>query len=432
MVDQYFSGEEKRIIFAIDSKSFYASVESRARGLNPLRSCLIVVSTGPNVGGGGLILATSPIAKLKYGLKSNVSRLRDLPDSVPDLKLVSPRMNFYIHVNMQINGVYRKYVSDKNLHIYSIDESFLDVTDSWHLFGKSPIEVARKIQADVLKTTGIYTTIGIGDNLAQAKIAMDIYGKHSPDFIGEIHYLTVAKLLWPIKELDSVWSIGKKTALKLNDMGIYSLNDLAHSDPYILTKKMGVIGGQLYLLSWGIDRAVISKKSFAKSKSYGNSQVLPKNYTKKSELAIVLRELSDQVAARIRKHHLQAGLIHVWVGNEYKGGGFSKQTKIIPTNESKILAQVVLDLFFSYWPGDPVRNVSIYFSDLVSDDHQQLDFFRSPESQIKSKHLDNTVDKLRLRYGFSHLVKASSTLPGGTAIERSNLVGGHNGGNSYE
>ncbi|EHN59726.1 Y-family DNA polymerase [Oenococcus kitaharae] len=431
-MSNYFNNEERRVIFAIDSKSFYASVEAKEHHLNPLRAAIIVVSTGPNVGGGGLILATSPMAKKLYGLKSNVSRLRDLPKDARNLLMVPPRMNLYIHVNSQINDIYREYVDNRDLHIYSIDESFLDMTQSWRLFGDTPMHVARRIQKEVHDKTGIYTTVGIGDNLTQAKIAMDIYGKHSTTFVGEIHYETVPDKLWPINQLNKVWSIGDRTAKKLERIGIQSLADLAHHDPYDLTNKFGVIGGQLYLLSWGIDRAVISDKTRPKEKSYGNSQVLPKNYTKASEIEVVLREISEQVAARIRKHHMQTRLVHVWVGNEYTDGGFSKQTRIIPTNESRVLNQAVIDLFRANWKGDQIRNISVYFGDLLPDNFEQLDFFRTPERQMQERILDKTVDSLRLKFGFTKLVKASSTLPGATAIQRAGLVGGHNGGNSYE
>ncbi len=431
-MSEYFDNERRRVIFAIDSKSFYASVEAVSRGFDPLKVPLIVVSTGPNVGGNGLILATSHMAKERYGLRSNVSRVRDLPKKDHDLIMVAPRMNFYIYVNSQINDIYRKYVADEDLHIYSIDESFLDMTKSWQLFGSSEIEVAKKIQKEVYFKTGIYTTIGIGDNLTQAKIAMDVYAKHNHGFMEQISYETIPEKLWPIKDLDSVWSIGKRTARKLEAIGIHSLDDLAHHDPYDLSRKFGIIGGQLYLLSWGIDRAVISQKTFPKEKSYGNSQVLPKNYTQKSEIEVALQEISDQVSARIRKHHLQTRLVHVWVGNEYTSGGFSRQSRITATNESRVLDQIVLNLFHANWRGDKIRNISVYFADLVADSSQQFDLFRTADRQIKDRELDKTVDSLRLKYGFTKLVKASSTLPGGTAIQRAGLVGGHNGGNSYE
>ncbi|MGL2289273.1 excinuclease ABC subunit A [Oenococcus oeni] len=428
----YFDNEDHRVIFAIDSKSFYASVEARSLGYDPLHVALIVISTGPNVGGGGLILATSPLAKKSYGLKSNVSRLRDMPKNADKLIMTSPHMNLYIYINTKINNIYRRYVDEKNLHIYSIDESFLDMTSTWKLFGNSKKQIAKQIQKEVLDETGIYTTIGIGENLTQAKIAMDVYAKNNDSRLGEINYASIKERLWPIKNLNSVWSIGNKTAKKLQKIGINSLDDLAHYDPYKLEKKFGVIGGQLYLLSWGIDRAVISQKAYPKEKSYGNSQVLPRNYTKADEIEVVLREISDQVAARIRKHHFQTGLVHVWVGNEYTNGGFSKQNKITPTNESKILNQIVVDIFHANWKGDKIRNISVYFGNLIPDNSQQFDLFRTSEQQIEERKLDQITDSLRLKFGFSKLVKASSILPGGTAIERAGLVGGHNGGNSYE
>ncbi len=234
----YFDNEDHRVIFAIDSKSFYASVEARSLGYDPLHVALIVISTGPNVGGGGLILATSPLAKKSYGLKSNVSRLRDMPKNADKLIMTSPHMNLYIYINTKINNIYRRYVDEKNLHIYSIDESFLDMTSTWNLFGNSKKQIAKQIQKEVLDETGIYTTIGIGENLTQAKIAMDVYAKNNDSRLGEINYASIKERLWPIKNLNSVWSIGNKTAKKLQKIGINSLDDLAHYDPYKLEKNL--------------------------------------------------------------------------------------------------------------------------------------------------------------------------------------------------
>lgn len=130
MTDYDYRFETKRVVFVIDTKSFYASVEAVARGLHPMKVPLVVVSKGPNVGGGGLVLATSPMAKKLYGLKHNVSRLKDL-QGLPDLIQVPPRMNHYIDTNLAINKIYRQYVADQDWHPYSIDESLLDMTDTW-------------------------------------------------------------------------------------------------------------------------------------------------------------------------------------------------------------------------------------------------------------------------------------------------------------
>lgn len=132
-------------------------------------------------------------------------------------------MNHYIDINLAINKIYRQYVADQDWHPYSIDESLLDMTDTWEFFGSTPQAVARKIQLDVHAQTGLYTTVGIGDNPTLAKIALDLYAKHDSSFIGDLHFETVPEKLWPINQLDRIWSIGHHTAHRLNQMGIYSM-----------------------------------------------------------------------------------------------------------------------------------------------------------------------------------------------------------------
>ncbi|QBO35147.1 Y-family DNA polymerase [Periweissella cryptocerci] len=429
-----YSNEQHSVIFLIDMKSFYASCEAVSRGDDPLTVPLVVASMAKNTGA-GLILATSPAAKKKYGI-TNVSRVKDLPDA-PDLVIVEPRMNYYIAMNMKVNEIFKEYVAEEDLHRYSIDESILDLTHSWKLFGATPTEVAHRIQREVFDKLGLYVTVGIGDNPTLAKLALDLVAKHESTMIGTIHYQDVPTVLWPITELDEVWSIGRRTAIKLRALGINSLGDLAHYNPYKFKQKLGVIGQQLFLLSWGIDRAVVREKVFAKSKSYGNSQVLPRDYQRAAELVIVIREIAEQVAARIRKHQYQATQASLYVGFSNHSAatgrnGFTNQVRITATNNSRELTNAIFELFHKNWAGEPVRHIGIYYSQLVPDVGQQLDLFTAPERQIQNNQVDRVVDNIRKRFGFTALVKASSLLAGGTAIERAGLVGGHRGGNSYE
>ncbi|BDR56465.1 Y-family DNA polymerase [Xylocopilactobacillus apis] len=427
-----YSNEPHHVIFVIDSKSFYASVEAVDHQKNPLADPIIVVSKGDNIGGGGLVLATSPTAKQMFGLKTNVSRIKDIPND-PRLIIYPPRMNRYIAKNIEINNIFRNFAANEDLHPYSIDESILDLTNSWNLYGKTVDEVARKIQQEVKKKTGIYTTIGIGDNPTQAKIALDIYAKKNPSFLGEIHYETVETYLWPLNNLSDIWSIGKKTAQKLNNLGIYSLKDLAHFDPYILQDKFGVIGSQLYALSWGIDRSVLGHYQEPKSKSIGNSQVLPYDYTQIKELRIVFRELADQVASRLRKQGYLAGCISVSFNDSTRSNNSrSKQKQIEPTNNSSIIADEVEKLFKSAWSGEQVRYVAVYSTDLTRSSKTQTNLFLSDVEKNKNDYLDNTIDQIRQKFGFTKLVRSTSLKTGGTAIKRAGLVGGHAGGNAYE
>lgn len=432
----FYDEEPRGVFFLIDNKSFYASCEAIQRGFNPLKVPLVVLSEAKNTNG-GLILATSPQAKRLYGIKANVSRKRDLPRD-PRLRIVPPRMNLYIEKNMQINKIFRQFAEKDDVWPYSIDESILDVTNSWSLFGDSPREVARKIQLTVKQQTGLYTTVGIGDNPVQAKLALDIYAKHSPDLIGEIHYETVEQKIWTIDNLTDVWGIGERTAKHLNKMHIRNMYDLAHYNPYLIKQEMGVIGLQIYATSWGVDRSKVRKKPVVKSNSVGNSQVLPRDYHKQNEIETVIKEIGEQVATRLRNQKKDTACLSLGIGFSYAAAeedgsdGFNHSIKIPATNYNREITKQLTYLFRKYWGGQAVRNIAVYASRLSASTGQQLNLFDEISNQVKDTKLTSVVDEIRKKYGFTKLVYAASLAKGGTAIERAGLVGGHNGGNSYE
>lgn len=431
--------EPHRIIFMIDNKSFFASCEALRLGRNPMTACLAVISRQKGANwGSGLIMAASPVAKKKYGLH-NVMRARQLPSKsqAPDLMLVDPHMNLYIKRSMQVLDIFRKYAADEDIHMYSIDEGMIDMTKSWKLFGNDPYYVARMIQKDIHDTIGLYTTCGIGENPLLAKLAMDIEAKHNRAMLAFWHYIDVPDTIWQIPHLEDVWGINKRTADHLRRIGINNMYDLAHTDPAILKKEFGIIGEQLFATSWGVDRSIISHKYHPKAKSYGNSQVLQRDYYDQRE--IVIREIGEQVAARIRAHNLRAEKVSLSIiysldelTYENHRGGFNVQKKITPTNCSHELVASLLAIFRSKWHGEAVRQIGISYGMLSPDISMQLNILEDPQLQIKRYQLDHTVDQIRKKYGFASLVKASSLLKGATAIQRSKLVGGHNGGNAYE
>ncbi|TGD22833.1 Y-family DNA polymerase [Companilactobacillus suantsaicola] len=430
-----YANEPRGVYFLIDNKSFYASVEATLRGLNPLKVILVVMSEQENTNG-GLILATSPMAKKLFHLKANVSRQRDLPQD-PRLIVVPPRMNLYIKRNLQINSIFHEFAAESDVWPYSIDESIIDMTKSWQLFGNSPREVARLIQRTVRKRLGLYTTVGIGDNPVQAKIALDIYAKHDPELMGEIHYSTVREKIWSIQELTDVWSIAKRTAKRLNSLGIHNMYELAHTNPFYLSEKLGLIGEQLFAIAWGVDRTKLDEDITPKNRSIGNSQVLPRDYIFQSEIETVIKEMGQQVASRLRHHHKLAGSLALGVGFSFKDSengmsGFNVASNLPPTDNDKEICRVLLTMFRTHWQGQSVRNLAIYSSKLTDKTFQQLDFFNPVVQQCQKEDCLNVIDQIRSRYGFNSIVYANSLLKGGTAINRSTLVGGHNGGNAYE
>ncbi|MFD1454982.1 Y-family DNA polymerase [Levilactobacillus lanxiensis] len=430
-----YSQEPHGLFFMIDNKSFYASVESVERGLNPLKSVIIVMSEADNTGS-GLVLAASPMAKKLFGI-SNVSRQYEVPHDERIL-VVPPRMNLYIQKNLAINKIFREYVADTDLFPYSIDESILDMTKSWRLFGRTPEEVARKIQLRIRNELGLYTTVGIGENPVQAKLALDLQAKHDHELIGRLTYETFPEHIWPITNLEKVWSIGHRTAAHLQRLGIHSMGDLAHVNPYELRHEMGMIGAQLFALAWGIDRSHFQQVRPPKEKSWSNSQVLPRDYRVQREIELVLREIVQQTTSRMRHHHQQAGCISLFVGFAWDGkasdgrSGMSHSRCIDPTDNAQTIIREFMTLFRENWEGQPVRNLGVGLSRLSHSGKLQLDLFQDPDRQIKDDRFDRILDELRDKFGKTAVIPASSLMHGGTMLSRASLVGGHNGGNSFD
>lgn len=425
-----YQREDHRDILCIDVKSFYASVECVHHNWHPLETMLVVMSRGKN--SGGLVLASSPKAKEVLGI-SNVTRKWDVPNH-PQLKIVPPRMNLYIEENKKIQEIYKHYIAEEDLLIYSIDESFLDITASKKLFGATAFEVAKRIKKKVLKETGLYVTIGIGDNPLLAKLALDNGAKHHPNSIVEWRYKDVPNTVWNIEPITKMWGIGRKTAQRLERLGIRSVYELAHSEDSFLKDRLGIMGQQLRAHAWGIDRSKITDTYKPLEKSYGNSQILPKDYTLQKEIEIVIREMADQVASRLRRHNAQAQCISVYIGfskgyrDKLGKSGFHQQMMIPATNSTKLLTEYCLNIFRNHWDHQEIRHIGLTYSRLIFSTAVQLNLFQHTEQQLNDLKLDTLIDRIRKKYGYASLIHANSKLDGGTAIDRASLVGGHAGG----
>ncbi|WP_278844403.1 Y-family DNA polymerase [Limosilactobacillus vaginalis] len=430
-----YSNEPSGVFLLIDNKSFYATVECLMRGLDPLTTPLVVMSEAANTGG-GLVMAASSMAKKLFHI-SNVNRKRDIPND-EQLIVVPPRMNLYIEKNLEVNHIFNQYCADEDLQPYSIDESILDITHSWKLFGNNILQVIRKIQSQVKDELGLVTTVGLGNNPLQAKIALDIYAKHNREFIGVITNQTVKSKIWTIPEITDVWGINKRTKANLARLGIHNMYELAHYNPFELKRRLGIIGTQLYATAWGIDRTNLQSTILHKDKSLGNSQVLPRDYAEKDEIETVIKEIGAQVAARLRAHNKQCSGIYLAIGyslgvvDSNGKAGFAHSMKLSnSTAETTTINRQLIFIFEKYWESQtPVRTVAVSCTRLLERYGEQLNIFNTPKpTAIK---LEETMDRIRKRYGKTAIIRASSLKKGGTFIERAGLVGGHNGGQSLE
>jgi len=413
----------KRDILCIDMTSFFASVECVERGLDPLTTYLVVI--GKKDQPGSVVLAASPAVKRDFGIKTT-NRQFEVPND-PRILIVEPRMGLYLKQNRAIQDIYRGYVSNDDLHIYSIDESFLDCTPSRRLFGDK-LTIAKQIQQEIFEKLGLIAKIGIGDNLLQSKLALDNASKKTKDGIAYWSYENVQETIWKIPKLTDMWGIGSRTARTLNSMGIFSVKSLANCDVKLLKKKLGVIGEQLYYHAWGVDFSRISKRVPPKENSYGRSQILLRDYEDPNEVEVIIREMAEDVAARLRRNNVVGEVVHLGIGYskaEYEKG-FSHQMKLMsPTNQTKEITEVCLKIFRTYYTGQVVRQVNVSVGKVSSKYDIQLNLFMDTEEMRKQEALDNTIDKIRNKYGKTAILRATSYTKGGTAIQRAGMIGGH-------
>ena len=335
-------------------------------------------------------------------------------------------MALYINMNQAIQNIFRRFVTDEDLHIYSIDESLLDVTASHNLFGPAEA-IAAAILKMVKEELGLIVTAGIGDNPLLAKLALDNEAKKRPPWIAKWTYEMVPQTVWRIQPLTAFWGISRGYDKKLKQMGIYTIEALAHADPMRLQKTLGVLGLQLYYHAWGLDASILSQKAQPKSKSYSKNQILMRDYHEKAEILIVIKEMVGDVCARLRKHQEKCQEVYLGIGYSDRNlqVGFTARIKLIrPDHSTEIISEATRQEFNKRWHGEPVRSVNITAGKIVPQGLEQLELFFDGEE--KKHAMDRVIDDLRGRFGKKTIFYAGS-MAGGTFLERADYVGGHKG-----
>ena len=410
-----------RNFLCIDLKSFFASAECLDRGLNPFTTPLVVAN--PTQGNGAITLAVTPYLKT-LGVKSR-GRLYEIPKNIKYM-IAKPRMSLYLAKSREVVEVYLKYVSLEDLHIYSIDECFLDVTNYLKMYEKSDYELALDILEDVQKSTGLTATCGIGPNMLLAKLSMDIEAKHNKDFIAKWTYDDIPTKLWPIHPLSKVWGIGPRMEVNLNRLGIYSMYDLAHYDRNKLKQKFGVIGTELWNHANGIDLSLIGDMEKTRDKSYSHSQVLFKDYNG-NNIKIIIREMVEVVTMRLHKNHVTSSLIGLGIGySKDVGGSFYHQIKLDqPTDVESVILANALMIFDKYYEDLPIRKVTVSCGRLQEKSGVQLNIFDNLEKIREQEQINEAILEIKDKYGKNALLKASSLLNDSTIQERNKKIGGH-------
>ena len=413
----------KRNILAIDIKSFFASCECIERGLDPFKYPLVVANPKRN---GSITLAVTPFLK-KQGVPSR-TRLYKIPKNIK-YKIVPPRMSLYVKKSKEVVGIYQSFISIDDIHIYSIDECFLDVTDYLKMYKKTDLDLAKEIIKTVKEKTGLTVTCGIGPNILIAKVAMDIEAKKSKDFIAKWTYDDIESKFFPITPLSKFWGIGKRMERNLNLLKIYSIKDLAYYDKSKLIKKFGIMGEELYNHAWGIDLSLISdfKNHKTKDKSIGQSQVLFKDYNDEN-IKIIIKEMVYNLAERLRRNHKNTTVVSLGIRySKNYGGGFYHSRKLdSSTHNIEIIYKMCLSIFNNYYDDAPIRSVSISLGGLVDNNIEQLSLFEDYKEKVKTDKTLQAVDSIKKKYGKNSIIKASNLLKDSTAIERNKKLGGHN------
>ncbi len=413
----------KRNILAIDIKSFFASCECIERGLDPFKYPLVVANPKRN---GSITLAVTPFLK-EQGVPSR-TRLYKIPKNIK-YKIVPPRMSLYVKKSKEVVGIYQSFISIDDIHIYSIDECFLDVTDYLKMYKKTDLDLAKEIIKTVKEKTGLTVTCGIGPNILIAKVAMDIEAKKSKDFIAKWTYDDIESKFFPITPLSKFWGIGKRMERNLNLLKIYSIKDLAYYDKSKLIKKFGIMGEELYNHAWGIDLSLISdfKNHKTKDKSIGQSQVLFKDYNDEN-IKIIIKEMVYNLAERLRRNHKNTTVVSLGIRySKNYGGGFYHSRKLdSSTHNIEIIYKMCLSIFNNYYDDAPIRSVSISLGGLVDNNIEQLSLFEDYKEKVKTDSTLQAVDSIKKKYGKNSIIKASNLLKDSTAIERNKKLGGHN------
>ena len=414
--------ENNKVIAVIDLKAFYSYVECVDRGLDPFKTPLVVADKSRSAN--TIILSVTPFLK-QNGVPSRL-RIRDLPKNKFDYIYATPRMARYIEKSSEVVSIIMRFIAQEDIHVYSIDEAFVDLTTYLNYYKKTPVEIVEMIINKITDETGLMATAGIGDNFFLAKVALDIFAKKEKNGIAVLHQNEIQEKLWPITPLSKIWGIGERTEIKLNALGITTVGELATSNKDYLHNIFGIMGDQLWDHANGIDDSDIREVYIPKEKSYSHAQVLFRDY-KKDEVPILFREMVDDLALRMRNEGQKCNVVSIFVAYaKPEMGGFARQMSLLSsTNQNDILYNAIMELFNKFIKDLPIRHVGISFGKLTNSKNQQFNIFEDPEEQIKNEDLQYAIDQLQNKYGQNIILRASALTENSTALERHGFIGGH-------
>ncbi len=494
--------DKKRTYIAIDLKSFYASVECVERGLDPLTTNLVVADASRTEK--TICLAVTPSLK-QYGIggrarlfevvqrvrQVNNERRKKAPywqlngESTDDNELKAhaelavtyhvapPRMAYYIDYSARIYSIYMKYVAPEDIHVYSVDEVFMDVTNYLRTYKITAHELARRMIGHVLRETGITATAGIGTNLYLCKVAMDIVAKHIPADkdgvrIAELDEMSYRRQLWSHRPLTDFWRVGHGIAHKLEACGMQTMGDVARcslTQEGLLYKLFGVNAELLIDHSWGWEPCTMAaiKAYRPKSNSFSSGQVLSEPYSFE-KARVVMREMADAMALKLVSLRLVAHQVGIFVNydttslkqNNYDGDIVSDYygrpapkpahggaLLPHPTSSARLITETAMHIFDQVVnPKLMVRRLTITVNQVVDEEKvatspsEQLNMFTDYEAVArqreaeqsaldKERRMQEAVLSIKRKFNKNAIFKGMDLEEGATARERNAQIGGH-------
>ncbi len=422
----------------IDLKSFYASVECAARGLDPFTTNLVVAD--PDRSANTICLAITPAMKA-LGVK-NRCRVRDIPEGIDYITAV-PRMREYMRVSEKINGIYQRFVSDIDMHVYSVDECFIDATPYLRLYHTDARTFAKHLMSAVLEETHITATAGIGPNMFLAKVALDVTAKHAPDGIGVLDDATFKRDIWFHRPITDIWGIGRGIAKRLSKYGVYDLAGICALPHEVIRREFGVNGEYLLDHAWGLEPCTIAEARGYKRRGHSvdSGQVLMRDYTF-AEAETVLREMALASALELVEKGLAAQTVGVhigysnsnfahqnwevgfWCAPNLSAGGSMKLPK--PENTPRELVSAVVEVYRkTIDPKLKIRRLGVSYSGLVDKSEVQMTLFDDHADQEKQDALAEAMVSVRARFGANAMLTGTSLKEEANARERNQQIGGH-------
>lgn len=464
--------DSTKIYIAIDMKSFYASVECVARGMDPLKANLLVADPGRS--DQTICLAVSPALKAigvpgrprLFEAKQAIKKYENTHNTRIEYEIAMPRMAKYEQVSATIYSIYLRYVASEDIHVYSIDECFIDCTPYLHLYeseaealNEHPAHVmAITMIRDVLSTTGITATVGIGTNLYISKVAMDIVAKKAkPDKdgvrIAELDEDSYKLLLWNHRPLTDFWQIGPGKARRLENNQMFTMGDVAQMSQWNeewFYKTFGIDGEILIDHAWGIEpvRMCDIKNYKSSNNSLSNGQVLPRPY-EYEEARIVFQEMIDVLCCDMYRKKLISKIYTWWVSYDYKSlehcpyydGPIAvdyygrlhpaHSNGTVRTDEATNSAEIITDKLTVDFDKKTdhrllYRRLGVRACEVYSDNGiYQLNLFTDYDKLDRERRLQCAMQEVRTKYGANAILRGINFLNGATTRERNRQIGGH-------